>query len=256
MMKTNTDQNKYRNGVCLLSGGMDSCVTAACAINECKEVIFLHVVYGQITAKRELKAFNDICDHYLIPESHRIIANLPCLNKFGGSTLLTSSDTPVETGKTSAEKNKAFAERDGASSESDIPPTYVPFRNGTLIALAAGLAEARNAGCIYIGAVEEDSSGYPDCRGAFFRAIQEAINQGTRPETKIEIKTPVITLDKKDIIILASKLSAPLHLSWSCYTSDERACGKCDSCKLRLAAFKRANMDDPILYAHSKENEV
>ena len=133
---------------------------------------------------------------------------------------------------------------------------YVPFRNGTLIALATGLAEARNSEAIYIGAVEEDSSGYPDCRANFFKALQEAINQGTRPETKIEIRTPVITMDKMDIIILATKLSAPIHYSWSCYTSEDRACGKCDSCKLRLAAFKRADLKDPILYAQDEENKI
>ena len=233
-MKMSTERKLFPKGVCLLSGGMDSCVSAAIAVKECEEVFFLHITYGQLTAKKEQQAFDNICNHFAIPLEQRIQGSLPCLNEFGGSTLLTSSKKPVgihnEHGK------------------NEIPDTYVPFRNGTLLSLAAGLAEAKGAGAIYIGAVEEDSSGYPDCRKIFFESFQKAINKGTKPDTFIEIRTPVIHLNKKDIILLAKKMNAPIEHSWSCYTSEDRACGKCDSCTLRLNAFARAGIKDPIPY--------
>ena len=218
--------------VCLLSGGLDSCVTFAIAQAECSFVIPLHVTYGQRTSAREKAAFEDICDFYGNKEKLHI--EMPHMGQIGGSSLLCGGpDVP------SAKE---------AQSPDGIPSTYVPFRNGTMLAIAAGLAEVRGADRIYIGAVEEDSSGYPDCRLSFFTAFNKAIEEGTRPGTKIAIATPVIGLAKKEIVKRGISLNAPLHLSWSCYREDANACGTCDSCMLRLRAFKAAGIEDPIPY--------
>lgn len=222
--------------ITLLSGGMDSTVTLAHALQENDRVIPLHATYGQRTGSRESRAFQEICDHYGLRE--RFIVTLDHLAVFGGSAL-TDTSLAVPT--------------DGQGLEGEIPITYVPFRNGNLIALAASLAETRQAERIYIGAVEVDSSGYPDCRLSFFQAMEAAINEGTRPETQIEIRLPVIGLSKPQIVKRGLELNAPLQLSWSCYSGIEKACGVCDSCRLRLKGFQDAGHVDPIPYEDGHE---
>ena len=217
--------------VCLVSGGMDSCVTAAIAKTEYEELAFLHVSYGQRTEAREGRAFTDLADHYKVRK--RLVASLDYLARIGGSSL-TDTRIPIAAANLSTR---------------EIPTSYVPFRNAHLLAIATSWAEVLGARAIYIGAVEEDSSGYPDCRPEFYAAFQRAIDNGTRPETRVEIKTPVIHLRKTEIIRRGFELGAPLELTWSCYQAEERACGRCDSCALRLRAFREAGAVDPIPYA-------
>src|SRR5438876_11654569 len=205
--------------VCLVSGGMDSCVTAAIGREENEELAFLHVSYGQRTEARERQAFNELADHFGV--TNRLAVSIEHLRQIGGSSL--------------TDPNIAITEANLASSE--IPISYVPFRNSHLLSIATSWAEKIGAQRIYIGAVAEDSSGYPDCRPEFFEAFQQAIDAGTRPETKVEIVTPVIHLRKSDIVILGLELGAPLELTWSCYAAEDRACGRCVSCALRLRAF-------------------
>jgi 7-cyano-7-deazaguanine synthase len=217
--------------VCLVSGGMDSCVTAAIAREESDGLAFLHVSYGQRTEARERRAFDELADHFGV--AHRLAVSLESLARIGGSSL-TDSAIPV-------------AEADLAARS--VPTSYVPFRNAHLLAVAASWAEVIGAGRVYIGAVSEDSSGYPDCRPEFYAAFQHAVDAGTKPETKIEIKTPVIHMRKSEIIRRGLELGAPLHLTWSCYRTEDVACGRCDSCALRLRAFGEAGLADPITYA-------
>jgi 7-cyano-7-deazaguanine synthase len=216
--------------VCLVSGGMDSCVTAAIANEDAERLAFLHVSYGQRTEERERRAFEGIADHYSVKQ--RLVVSLEHLAKIGGSSL-TSKDVAV----TSADL-----------SSHGIPTSYVPFRNAHLLSIAASWAEVLGAHHIYIGAVAEDSSGYPDCRPEFYEAFQRTITLGTKPETQIEIKTPVIAMKKSQIVDLGQKLNAPFELTWSCYRASEAACGDCDSCALRLRAFRIAGVRDPIPY--------
>jgi 7-cyano-7-deazaguanine synthase len=216
--------------VCLVSGGMDSCVTAAIANEENDELAFLHVSYGQRTEERERKAFADIADHYQVTK--RLAVSIEHLAKIGASSL-TDRSIPVSQANL------------GATS---IPTSYVPFRNAHLLSIAASWAEAIGATSIYIGAVAEDSSGYPDCRPEFYAAFQQAIDAGTKPETTVSIRTPVINIRKAEIVLKGKELAAPLELTWSCYTSETEACGECDSCALRLKAFREANAVDPIPY--------
>jgi 7-cyano-7-deazaguanine synthase len=217
--------------VCLVSGGMDSCVTAAIAAKENPELAFLHVSYGQRTESRERRAFDELADHYGVTK--RLAVSIEHLKKIGGSSL-TDQGIPV------TEANLASRE---------IPTSYVPFRNAHLLSIAASWAEAIGAQRIYIGAVADDSSGYPDCRPEFYEAFQGAIDAGTRPETRVEIVTPVIHLRKSEIVQRGLELAAPLELTWSCYQAEDKACGRCDSCALRLRAFQDAGVADPILYA-------
>ncbi|HEY0097676.1 MAG TPA: 7-cyano-7-deazaguanine synthase QueC [Pyrinomonadaceae bacterium] len=217
--------------VCLVSGGMDSCVTAAIAASEHEELAFLHVSYGQRTQAREGRAFQELAEHYKVTK--RLVASLDYLARIGGSSL-TDARIPVAAANLSAR---------------EVPTSYVPFRNAHLLAIAASWAEVLRARAIYIGAVAEDSSGYPDCRPEFYAAFQQAIDTGTRPETRVEIKTPVIHLRKSEIIRRGLALGAPLELTWSCYQAEERACGRCDSCALRLRAFREAGAVDPVPYA-------
>lgn len=217
--------------VCLVSGGMDSCVTAAIAREETDALAFLHVSYGQRTEARERRAFEEIADHYGVEK--RLAVSLEHLARIGGSSL-TDASLPV-------------AEADLASR--DVPTSYVPFRNAHLLAVAASWGEVLHASSIYIGAVAEDSSGYPDCRPEFYEAFQRTLDVGTRPDTHIEIRTPVIALRKSEIIRRGLSLGAPLALTWSCYQAPERACGHCDSCALRLRAFHEAGVVDPVAYA-------
>jgi 7-cyano-7-deazaguanine synthase len=225
---------KNELAVVLVSGGMDSCVTAAVA-NEEYRLAFLHVNYGQRTEVRELRAFTEIADHYKTEK--RLTVSIEHLKVIGGSSL-TDTNIPVpESGSPqSAIQNP----------QSAIPTTYVPFRNAHLLSIAVSWAEVIGATKIFIGAVEEDSSGYPDCREVFYQAFNKVIEMGTKPETRIEIVTPLIHLKKTAIVREGTKLRAPLHLTWSCYQNNDRACGRCESCILRLKGFKGAGVDDPI----------
>jgi 7-cyano-7-deazaguanine synthase len=216
--------------VILVSGGMDSCVTAALAKRENQEIAFLHVSYGQRTERRERQAFNDIADFYVVEK--RLEVSIEYLTKIGGSSLTDESIKVTEANLESKE----------------IPTSYVPFRNANMLAIATSWAEVLNANQIYIGAVAEDSSGYPDCRPEFYAAFERTIDVGTKPETKIKIITPIIHLSKAEIVRKGIDLNAPLQLSWSCYQSEDAACGTCDSCALRLRGFERAGAIDPIAY--------
>jgi 7-cyano-7-deazaguanine synthase len=218
-------------GVVLASGGMDSSVTAAIAANECDEIAMLHVSYGQRTERRELKAFNDIADFYGV--RRRMTTSIAHLAEIGGSSL---TDRNIDVSLADIESQ-------------EIPTSYVPFRNAHLLSIATSWAEVIGAGRIYIGAVAEDSSGYPDCRPEYYEAFNRVIEVGTKPETIIEIITPVIHLRKSEIIKRGVELGAPLNLSWSCYKREDVACGECDSCALRLRAFREAGLVDPIPYA-------
>ncbi|MDP2682345.1 MAG: 7-cyano-7-deazaguanine synthase QueC [Deltaproteobacteria bacterium] len=236
-------ENKMENkplAVALVSGGMDSLVTAAIANLE-HEMALLHLNYGQRTEKRELRAFNDIADFYGIQK--RLVVDVKYLKEIGGSALTDERiEVPVH-------HTQHLTPR--------IPITYVPFRNAHLLSIAVSWAEVIGAHKIYIGAVEEDSSGYPDCREVFYRAFEKAIDAGTRPETKIEIITPLIHMKKSAIVKRGAALNAPFHLTWSCYLppypphgggQGEVACGKCDSCRLRVKGFGEAGVVDPIQY--------
>lgn len=223
-------QNKKPLAICLVSGGMDSCVTAAIAKTENQEIAFLHVSYGQRTERRERQAFNDIADFYAVEK--RLDVSIEYLAKIGGSSL---TDLSMEITEANLESK-------------DIPTSYVPFRNANMLSIATSWAEVLNAARIYIGAVAEDSSGYPDCRPEFYAAFERTIETGTKPETKIKIVTPIIHLSKAEIVEKGIELNVPLHLSWSCYRNEDAACGTCDSCALRLRGFQRAGVADPIKY--------
>jgi 7-cyano-7-deazaguanine synthase len=217
-------------GIVLSSGGMDSSVLAAFAQREA-DLALLHVNYGQRTEGRELACFNAIGDHLGI--ARRLAVDIGHLAKIGGSALTDPAiDVPA-----------AHLDRDG------IPVTYVPFRNAHFIAIAVSWAEVIGATRIYVGAVEADSSGYPDCRPAFYDAMNETIRQGTKPGSGIVVRTPFIGLKKKDIVLLGKSLGVPFERTWSCYRDEAPACGVCDSCALRLRAFREADVDDPIDYA-------
>ncbi|MFZ0639070.1 MAG: 7-cyano-7-deazaguanine synthase QueC [Candidatus Acidiferrales bacterium] len=216
--------------VVLLSGGMDSCVTAAIA-NETHALALLHASYGQRTEGRERRAFEEIAEFYGVRE--KLVVRLDALREIGGSAL-TDEDIPVP-------------ENLGGDS-SEIPVTYVPFRNAHFLSVAVSWAEVIGATAIFVGAVSEDSSGYPDCRPEYYHVFSELIRVGTRPQTRIEICTPVIHMRKSEIIRRGMELKAPLGRTWSCYQAEEEACGACDSCRLRLRAFAEAGYADPIAY--------
>lgn len=217
--------------IVLVSGGMDSCVTAAIAAAENDSTAFLHISYGQRTESRERQAFNDIADFYGV--ANRLDVSIEYLAKIGGSSL-TDENIPVSAADLSSK---------------EIPSSYVPFRNANILAIATSWAEVLGANGIYIGAVGEDSSGYPDCRPEFYEAFQKTIDTGTKPATHIEIRTPIIQLSKAEIVKKGLELCAPLHLTWSCYRSEDLACGTCDSCALRLRGFEQAGIEDPLKYA-------
>jgi 7-cyano-7-deazaguanine synthase len=228
-VETETLESEETDGpklaICLVSGGMDSCVTAAIAHEENDEIAFLHVSYGQRTENRERQSFEALADHF-------DVISLEQLARIGGSSL-TDNSIPVTAADLSAP---------------GIPSSYVPFRNAHLLAAAVSWGEVIGATSIYIGAVAEDSSGYPDCRPEFYDAFQKVLDIGTKPETHITIETPVIGMRKSEIVQRGLELGAPLHLTWSCYRESERACGNCDSCALRLRAFREAGSVDPIPY--------
>jgi 7-cyano-7-deazaguanine synthase len=225
---------RSEKAVVLLSGGMDSCVCAAIAMQAHgpANVALLHAGYGQRTERRERQAFESIADFYAIKD--RLIVQLDHFRAIGGSAL--------------TDRNIAVPEVQHSVGAAEIPVTYVPFRNAHFLSVAVSWAEVIGAHSIYIGAVAEDSSGYPDCRPEYYRVFQELIRVGTRPKTSIEIVTPVITLKKSAIIRKGLELGAPLHLTWSCYQDDDSACGVCDSCVLRLRAFAEAGLTDPVSY--------
>lgn len=220
--------------IVLVSGGMDSCVTAAVAAKDCRLAV-LHVNYGQRTEERELAAFNDLARHF--HAEYRLVVSIEHLKVIGGSSLTDPAVPVPEPGSRPSGKETA-----------GIPSTYVPFRNAHLLAIAVSWAEVTGAARIYIGAVEEDSSGYPDCREVFYDAFQNVISAGTRPETRLRIVTPLIHMRKSEIVRRGLELGAPLHLTWSCYQDSERSCGKCESCFLRLKGFREAGITDPIPY--------
>lgn len=222
--------------VALISGGMDSVVALGLTLKDGYEAAGLHLNYGQKTEAREEKAFRAICDSYRI--SKRLIVPLPYFRQIGGSSL-TDEKIPVSTSGIDLEA---------------IPTSYVPFRNAHALSIGTSWAEVLGASRIVIGAVEEDSSGYPDCREAFYKAFEKAIDLGTKPETKIEISTPVIHFSKAEIVRKGTELDVPFHLTWSCYQNEDVACGVCDSCRLRLKGFAQAGISDPIPY--KKETKV
>jgi 7-cyano-7-deazaguanine synthase len=220
--------------VVLMSGGMDSCVTAAIAARD-YEITALHASYGQRTERRELECFHAIADHFGV--ERRLAVRLDHFRAIGGSSLTDSSLTI----------------RDADLASHEIPNTYVPFRNAHFLSIATSWAEVLGARKIFIGAVWEDSSGYPDCRPEYYEAFNRVIRAGTKPSTDITIETPLIHLSKREIVKKGVELNAPFHLTWSCYKDSDAACGICDSCALRLRAFQEAGIDDPITYANKPE---
>jgi 7-cyano-7-deazaguanine synthase len=222
--------------IVLLSGGMDSCVCAALAARD-YQAAALHVSYGQRTQQRERQSFLGICDRLNIRE--RLLVRNEALRAIGGSALT----------------DKKIAVPTTPAGDHEIPVTYVPFRNAHFLSVAVSWAEVLGAEKIYIGAVEQDSSGYPDCRPAYYEAFNRVIRAGTK-KGKIEIITPLIALRKAEIVQLGLELNAPLDLTWSCYSREDEACGQCDSCILRLRAFVAAGVDDPIAYAEKEIVEL
>jgi len=223
--------NRHQSrAVVLLSGGMDSCVCAALAVREHAAVAAVHVSYGQRTENREKRAFLEICDRLGIHD--RLMVRNDALRAIGGSAL-TDPDIAIP-------ESHAIGH--------EIPVTYVPFRNAHFLAVAVSWAEVLGAEKVFVGAVEQDSSGYPDCRPAYYRAFNEVVKAGTK-EGRIEVVTPLIRMRKAEIVRLGLELGAPFDLTWSCYSREDAACGMCDSCVLRLRAFQEARSVDPIPYA-------
>ncbi len=231
-----------RKAVVLLSGGMDSCVTAAIA-RQTHQLALVHASYGQRTEQREWQAFEDIANFYSVRE--RLAVRLEHFAQIGGSAL-TDPRIAVPEGSLEAVPGPG----------GPIPVTYVPFRNAHFLSVAVSWAEVIGARAVFIGAVAEDSSGYPDCRPEYYRVFRELVRAGTRPETQMEIVTPVIGMRKSEIVRRGIELGAPLHLTWSCYQCEDAACGACDSCRLRLRAFAEAGQADPIPYRAPYRTEV
>jgi len=219
-----------KRAVCIISGGMDSALSAKIAQAEGYQIIALHFNYGQRTEAKELTSFRKIASGLDASETYEI--DLPFFEQIGASAL-TDKAIDVPTG----------------GLEEGVPVTYVPFRNGIFLSIAAAVAEKHEAEALFIGVVEEDSSGYPDCREHYIEQMQKAINLGTKDETNLEIKMPLVTLKKSQIVQKALELDVPLKDTWSCYKSEDLACGVCDSCRLRLQGFKEAGSRDPIPYA-------
>jgi 7-cyano-7-deazaguanine synthase len=219
-----------KKAVVLLSGGMDSAVTAAIAKSEGYELDCLHINYGQKTEERELKQFDELCDHFAV--KNRLVTDIKFLTQIGGSSL--------------TDNNMLITDADLDST--NVPSSYVPFRNANILAIATSWAEVLQADALFIGAVYEDSSGYPDTRRDFFDAFEVVIDKGTKPETNIQIVTPIINMGKDEIIQTGLNLGVPFEKTWSCYKNNDLACGKCDSCGLRLRAFGRLGIEDPLEY--------
>lgn len=218
-----------KKAVCILSGGMDSTLASYMAKKEGYEIIAVHFNYGQRTEHKELEAFRNICRELNVQEKYEI--NIPFFTAIGVSALTDSSiDVPV----------------DGV--EEGVPVTYVPFRNGIFLSIATAIAEKHGAEALYIGVVQEDSSGYPDCTDNFIEKMQSAMNQGTKEETKLQIITPLVHMTKEEIVKKSLLLEVPLQYTWSCYQNENKACGVCDSCRLRLKGFDLAGVKDKIEY--------
>lgn len=218
-----------KQAVCIVSGGMDSALAAKIAQNEGYELIGLHFNYGQRTQQKELEAFRKISDALDVVEKYEI--DLDFFKQIGASAL-TDRSLDVPTGGV----------------EAGVPITYVPFRNGIFLSIATAIAEKHGAEAIFIGVVEEDSSGYPDCRDTYIKSMEHAMNLGTKDETKLAIKMPLVHMSKAEIVTKAIELEVPLKETWSCYKEEEKACGVCDSCRLRLNGFKLAGVEDSIEY--------
>ncbi len=227
-----TVKNTLKKGlaVVVLSGGLDSCVTTAIA-NEEYTTALLHVRYAQRTQTREYRSFYDIAKFYKVPEGRILVTELDCLKKIGGSSLTDSSISPED-----------------SNANDDIPITYVPFRNTHLLSIAVSWAEVIKAEKIFIGAVEQDSPNYPDCRAEYYEAFNRLVEVGTRPSTNIKVVTPLLSMNKSEIVKKGIELKAPLHLTWSCYENNDKACGRCQSCTLRMKAFADAGVKDKIPY--------
>jgi len=213
---------------------MDSCVTASIA-SQTYQIAALHASYGQRTEAREVRSFHAVADHLCVTD--RLAVRLDHFRTIGGSSL--------------TDPRMAIREADLESRE--IPNTYVPFRNAHFLSIATSWAEVLGASKIFIGAVWEDSSGYPDCRPEYYEAFNRVIEAGTRPSTNITIETPLIHLSKREIVQKGVEIGAPFHLTWSCYRDSDVACGVCDSCALRLRAFQEAGVEDPIAYCNRPE---
>ncbi|SFV52868.1 Queuosine Biosynthesis QueC ATPase [hydrothermal vent metagenome] len=222
-------KTKNKKAVCIMSGGMDSTLAAYMMKEQGYEIIAVHFNYDQRTQQKELACFKAIAKSLHVKEKY--ILDLDFFKQLGASAL-TDRNIDVPTGGV----------------EEGVPVTYVPFRNGIFLSMAAAIAEKECAEIIAIGVVEEDSSGYPDCREHYIEAMQKAINLGTKEETKITIKMPLVHLKKSEIVKEALTLNVPLELTWSCYKNEEKACGVCDSCRLRLNGFKKAGVKDPVAY--------
>ena len=228
-MKT-VDMSGNDLAVVLLSGGLDSCVTMAIAM-QTYNVALLHVGYSQRTQTREYNTFRSIARFYKIPETRTLAIELDFLRKIGGSSL-TDHTIPVDKDNTNV----------------DIPTSYVPFRNTHLLSIAVSWAEAINAGSVYIGAVQQDSPDYPDCRAEYYEAYNRLVEVGTKPSTNIKVVTPLLNMSKSEIVKKGIELAVPLQLTWSCYERNDKACGHCQSCRLRLKAFADAGVEDKIHY--------
>ena len=235
----NTLPSRIRSVVCL-SGGMDSCVTAALAARD-TEAFALHFSYGQRTEARELAAARNVAQRLGFRDFLHL--RIDIFRHIGGSAL---TDAKISVPDAAPEFGHAPASPDASGDA--IPVTYVPFRNAHFLSAAVSWAEVLGATRVYIGAVEQDSSGYPDCRPAYYEAFQQLVRTGTR-DGNIEIATPLIALSKSQIVRLGLESNAPLDLTWSCYREEQEACGTCESCVLRLRAFEAAGVKDPILYA-------
>ena len=218
-----------KKAVCIISGGMDSALSAKIAQQEGYEIIALHFNYGQRTEGKELLCFRKVADNVEASEVYEV--DLPFFEQIGASAL-TDKSIEVPTG----------------GIEEGVPVTYVPFRNGIFLSIAASVAEKHGAEALFIGVVEEDSSGYPDCRESYIEQMQKAINMGTKDETVLTIKMPLVAMNKSEIVQKSLEMDVPLGSTWSCYKSEDVACGVCDSCRLRLRGFERAGVKDPIEY--------
>jgi 7-cyano-7-deazaguanine synthase len=220
-----------KKAVCVLSGGMDSTLSSYLAAQDGYEIIAVHFNYGQRTEHKELECFRNICIELDVKEKYEI--NIPFFTQIGASALTDNTiDVPI------------------GGIEAGVPITYVPFRNGIFLSIATAIAEKHGATAIYIGVVQEDSSGYPDCTDTFIDKMENAMNQGTKEETKLTIITPLVHMSKEEIVKKALEMDVPLHYTWSCYKNEKEACGLCDSCRLRLKGFEKAGVTDKIPYVN------
>jgi 7-cyano-7-deazaguanine synthase len=222
-------KNKSKKAICILSGGMDSTLATYMAKNDGYEIIAVHFNYGQRTEQKELDAFRKICNELNIIKKYEI--DIPFFTQIGTSALTDNTiDIPIN------------------GIQEGVPVTYVPFRNGIFLSIATAIAEKHEAQALFIGVVQEDSSGYPDCTDTFINKIQNAMNQGTKDETNLEIITPLVHMSKAQIVQKSLQLNVPLKYTWSCYANEHKACGVCDSCRLRLNGFKLAGEVDEVEY--------